>query len=261
MKRWLIIGLLACSSSSIQAQEAAPPEADGVLSIDAPAQAEPGTMVRCKLKGYKSEAGSTIIWDVLNGSKILDSKQLQEQGPLLLLTGLKSAEPYRIRAFVIVGGVTKSASASVIIGDPLPDPPKPDPVDPKPDDPPKPVDPSPAKVMVLFLVEERDAETTSKIGINGVPMRAWLDAHCKLGSDSRPEYRVWDDDYSDEQILGSHGQKWLDAYKLAKADRVKVGKGDNAPWVLISNGTDGESLEAPMDTAATFKLLQKWGGN
>ena len=255
----LLSVLLLLSSQVVFSQEEAPKTVGAVITLEAPEHALPATLIRVKLKGYKPEAGSTIIWDVLNGSKILDDEQVQDMGSSLILTGTTSKDPYRIRVVVVSPTGVSKASAEILIGEAPPVPPIPvDPVDPVV--PVDPVNPTPSKIRFLYLQEERDADPKLLAVINSKEVRDYLISHCYLDEQKRPEYRVWDDDYTDDQIV-SQGQKWVDAYKKAKADRVAIGKGDNAPWVLISNGTDGESLEPPADTATMLKLLKKWGGN
>lgn len=253
-----VLAIAAYAQDNPPAPEPPKPVPEETLRLEAPKQAQPARQVKVTLKGAKTEANTGILWDVLCGDRILEKEganaQLIDLGQLLYLTGEKSDKPYRVRCSVFHDGKWRFAEASIIIGDKLPDPPKPDPIDPDVPDP-----PAPAKIALLYMHEESNADPRDLAIIKSKEVEDYLRAHCQLEADGRPAYRVWDDDYTDEQIA-SHGKMWVEAYHQAKEHRTSVGQGDNAKWLLITNGKDGESVPTPKTDKEFMELLRKWGG-
>lgn len=107
----------------------APPTPDEGIRIETPDRADAASLVRVTLKGVKMEQGTVIFWDVLNGDRILDEKNLEKLGTRLLLSDGASKSPYRIRAFGVSEGKAFATMAELWIGEaPTPPVPPPQPV-------------------------------------------------------------------------------------------------------------------------------------
>lgn len=265
MYRAGLVALLFCSLNPIFAQDPAPappaptpPIEEKIKLTFEPENPQPGQLVRIQLKGVKMVEGTSIFWDVLNGDRILDKDHLEDLGNRLLLSDnpKDTKIPYRIRVFGVSNGKQFGAATEFFLGSKPPVPPAPNPVDPKPDV-------KPTKGTAIILWEEKGSSVEITSTIDSVPLREYLASHCLLAADNRPQYRFYDDDLEDAALRNSPtaGPFWADAYKQAKEARAAKGLGDNDPFIMVANGTDGEALSLPMPAAKTIEFASKYLGN
>lgn len=129
-------------------------------------------------------------------------------------------------------------------------PPDPDPPDPPP--------PGPVGFRVLILEETtaRNDLIPSEAEVLVSPViRTYLSTKTAKGPDGKtPEYRIWDDDLTEEQ-LANVSEIWRAAYRDAKTRSA-----GRLPWLHASNGTAGISAELPDTVDLTLALLKKYGG-
>lgn len=237
------------------------PKPDDKARLEFPIWAPPATQIQVTLKGLKRQSGDQIIWYVFRGADKLDEKNFRDFGGFILLTGPESKEPYRVYAVYVAPQKRIDLEAAITIAAVPPGPPVPDPVDPpSPTPDPQPTPPKPGKIRFLAIRDDLNQPQDVLRVLDSQEVREYLKSHAFIDEKGIPEVRFFDDDYTDEQILLTHNQMWLDAYKKAKADRAAAGKGDDFPWILISNGTDGESLPCPDSKEALLQILKKWGG-
>lgn len=138
-----------------------------------------------------------------------------------------------------------------VTGDVPPVPPGPSP-GPSPGPTPTPTPPTPALSTFSVMIVEETADRSS------LP-RSQAAAMASLGvrmyfTQKNAVWRVWDDDYTDQQI-GGESPEIQQLYKRAVADS----KGKR-PWIVLGNKTGSESVELPADEASLMALLKKWGG-
>lgn len=150
------------------------------------------------------------------------------------------------------------ANTTITIG-PQPLPPEPEPgPGPSPEPEPSP-DPAPIPADGFRVLILRESGATIPEGqlqaLNSPAIREYLQRKCPRSADGQSvEYRIWDDDYTDEQMR-FQPQLWRDAYAKAKSDAA--GK---LPWIMISTGKTGTSEPLPATEAETLALLKKYGG-
>lgn len=152
---------------------------------------------------------------------------------------------------------TKETFDIKVLGDskPVPDP-KPEP-EPKPDDTAKEpsVNPTGLTVMIVYNAEDSSLPEKTISMLYDSKVTGYMDSKCLLGPDRVPSWRIWDNSYTDSQIVGSP-EYIRRAYKkaLEKAD----GK---FPLLFIS--TPKESVWyniAGMTASQVLELLKKHGG-
>jgi hypothetical protein len=223
------------------------------LKIVGPATVPVGGMVMYRLEGAKlgepfdffatpTNVPLVVLFDVsgvpvgmLNGEKA---------GALTLVAVSYDAETKAIvrdLKTVVVGNVP-----------PQPIPPDPTPVPPDP----TPIPPQPAGFRVLILEEtaERGKLPASQVtALTSTQARAYMNAKTPKGPDGKtPEWRMLDDDHVDVSFLA---ENWKKALELARKD--SAGK---LPWIVVSNGSAGESRPFPATEAELLELLRKYGG-
>ena len=165
--------------------------------------------------------------------------------------------PKQTFIILVSGGPNPSMAKWSVSLDGGPTPPQPTPPGPSPAPGPT---PGPAPIpsqglSVLILEETADRgrnEKATAILMSGV-LRDYCASHCVKGPDGKtPEVRFLDDDLSEADI---EGEKWKAAFKLAKEQ-----SGGTLPWIVISNGKEGESRKLPETLDETMNLLKKYGG-
>lgn len=147
----------------------------------------------------------------------------------------------------------KRFSIQVTIGGQVPVPPPiPDPDPPSPPDPPA---PTPSEFRVLILEETADRASLPReqlAALMSVQVRGYLNAKTAKGPDGRtPDWRVWDDDFQDAQIM-DHAY-FQTAYKRAKEASKGV-----LPWIYIGDGR--VNMPLPKTEAELLNLLKQYGG-
>lgn len=124
---------------------------------------------------------------------------------------------------------------------------------PQPDPGPLPPDPQPQPVpgmRAVMIVEESGATNRANYidVLDAVAFRSALTS-LTTNTDGIPDWRIWDDDYTQEQ-LARVGPKFKALYEKAKADSA-----GRLPWILI-NGGRGYSGELPDTLPPALTLLQ-----
>lgn len=137
---------------------------------------------------------------------------------------------------------------------PVPPTPPVPPVPPTPD-----VDPVPGvgfRVLILYETDALQTLPASQVPIfTSGDIRAYLKSKVPVVN-GVPEFRVWDDDYTPEQ-MGHETAEWRAAY-----DRAKRDANGKLPWLLILRDAKVLASEPlPATVADTLSTLRKHGGN
>lgn len=227
--------------------------------IQVPSTAEPYRLVKATTK----TKGAGYAWFVMGPEGFADSQTFDagEGTKGVVFTG----PPGRYAVLLVVsseGGSLDQAQTVVVIGTPSPPIPVPPPVPPTPVPPtPPPVPPSPPspipaegfRVVILHetaavLPEEQEAILTNP--------EIWQYLSTKTAKDAngQPSWRIWDDDYTESQLVNVPVY-----FKTAYLAAVKQ-KQDNQSWIIVSNGTTGESIPLPKNSPETLTLLKRYGG-
>lgn len=126
------------------------------------------------------------------------------------------------------------------------------PVEPEPPVKPDVPVPIPSSGFRVLILEESGNRTPELASLVATPdVATYLNTKCAKGAEGSPEWRKWDDDYTTEQ-QARWSDVWKAAYARAKADSAAAG--NKLPWLMVSDGTKGESI--PL-TDATGKLISK----
>lgn len=109
------------------------------------------------------------------------------------------------------------------------------------------------KLVVLFVEEFADRHLLPKEQSSittSTKLLSFLNTHCAKGGPKgqTPEYRVWDDDYTDDD-LKNESQMWKDVYKRSRS---------SLPWIVVSNGDTGFEGPLPGTVDETIELLKKF---
>lgn len=164
---------------------------------------------------------------------------------------------YLVRELINRDGKKTVNKATVHIVPIAPDPgpgPAPPPPGPGPE-PPPPDPPKPAELRVLLLYETAATYPTQQMtALHSTAITDYLNKHCVRNTAGQPQWRKWDDDYTDEQMR-FESEEWRKAYAKAKADS----KG-TLPWLLVDNGSTLISEPFPASETALMSVLKKYGG-
>lgn len=158
---------------------------------------------------------------------------------------------YRVVAWTAKGDVASPAAiCTVVIEGPIPDPtpgPGPGP-GPGPAPGPAPIPGDGLRVLMVYETGELGTMPAAQASIlRSMDVRSYLQSHCVKGTNSVPEWRIWDKDVDTK----NEPQVWKDAMA-----RKRTG---NA-WIIISNGKAGFEGPLPADPAAALNLLKQYGG-
>ncbi len=99
---------------------------------------------------------------------------------------------------------------------------------------------------VGMLAEEQKAIFTSN------EIREWCLANCVKLDDGNPAIRIWDDDYTVQQITDNSSVIAV-GYKTVLEDAKQ-----DLPWIAISNGKTGVSQPLPATVAETLALIKQF---
>lgn len=176
---------------------------------------------------------------------------------------------FRVEAWNALGDVPSDIATSwLVIGTPAPPGPVPPtpPVPPVPPVPPNPPAPAPIpaagfRVVILHETAAAIPEAQEQV-LNSPEIISYLVQHAAKDPNGAPSFRIWDDDYTEAQLINTPPYLKT-AYLTAQKARP-----DNVPWIVVSDGTNGESRELPGKgkpyaeaLADTLTLLKKYGGN
>lgn len=217
-------------------------------SIQAPEKVSSGSMFIVRTEGLDKDA--KFVWHSPSQNVILADLLTREGlSPVLLVQPSEDGLIYLVLAWIEGDGPPQMKSVAVLVGkaQPVPDP-DPDP-DPNPDPDPDPT-PQPSPMRVLFL---REAQAPAPQSLMSTQIREYLNTHT-LKSDGKPEWRVWDDDYVQNNLVFIS-----DLWKQIYAEALRRSNGVR-PWVVLSNGTTGFSGPLPDNTDEVLALLKKYGG-
>ena len=176
------------------------------------------------------------------------SQRIEVDASTTVFTGV--AGSYSLQEVFQVDGKWSENVATVVIGDQGPEPPNPPgplPPDPEPPGP----GPAPGPLSVVILYETGDPQPES---IHSTKVRAYLNAHCPRGAGGMPAWRLWDDDYTPQQ-LADEDPSLVSMYSRAKAESV-----GRMPWILIQSQGKVASVPLPRTEAEVLDLLKKYGG-
>jgi hypothetical protein len=132
-------------------------------------------------------------------------------------------------------------------------------------DPDDPVDPPPGAepfsspgFAVVILREAQDNPTLPAAQVQiftSAPVHQYCGAKAVKLSDGKPFYRIWDDDYTRDQLANVPAEL-RDAYLAVQP------KATSLPWIAVTrgNGKGGFSGPLPGTVAATLDLLKRFGG-
>lgn len=110
-------------------------------------------------------------------------------------------------------------------------------------------------MLIIREAQETGRLPSSQAAIFSSPrVLKYLQEKTAKANGTDPLVRVWDDDYTDEQLANSPAVM-RDAYK-----RIMPAARGHLPWIAISNGTDGHSGPLPLTVEDTMELLRKYGG-
>lgn len=107
---------------------------------------------------------------------------------------------------------------------------------------PQPVVPIPGEVLRVLIVEETDER--SKLPSSQVALMLSGDLYQWL-TDHKTEWHIWDKDVD----VSRESQVWQDAMKIPR---------QSLPWLIVSNGKNGESVPLPKSWDEMAKLLEKY---
>lgn len=143
-----------------------------------------------------------------------------------------------------IGFDTKFGSTSFAIGD-VPQPPGPDP---KPDpNKPAPIPLVGFRVLIIEETSQRSKLTPGQFNFMfGKVNRDWLDSVCTIET-GQPGYRIYDKDATGV----NDAQQW-------PRDTLKRPRGNELPWVVISNGVTGFEGPLPVTESDCKALVQKY---
>lgn len=248
------ISALALVSACCQIPLTGTTGAEPVVQITGPTEAEPGNLIILRTEGT---VGTGHVWKVIPEEAqdkflpVTDNKGQQA-------AVFASSKPGRYTFVLAVAEAGEAAigSHTLLLGKPDPDP-NPNPPDPGPDPPDPEPDPGPTGLRVLILEEtnDRDDLTESQLQILlSSEIRDYLDKKAAKGPEGTPEYRIWDDDLTAEELQFS-SEIWRNAYQQAK----ELSKGER-PWLLVTNGEAGVSMPLPKTVEETLAVLKKYGG-
>ena len=121
---------------------------------------------------------------------------------------------------------------------------------------PTPIPPQPAGFRVLILEETAQRGSLPKTQLSALlstKARDYMNAKAPKGPDGKtPEWRMLDDDHTDESFLAENWRKSLDMARKDSAGKL--------PWIIVSDGAKGESRAFPQTEAELLELLRKYGG-
>jgi hypothetical protein len=136
---------------------------------------------------------------------------------------------------------TVTGSLTVRVGT-LPPKPPPDPA------------PIPAAGLSVLIIEETAARSTlpreqllTMTATGAGSVRDYLVTHCVKGPNGWPEWRILDKDTD----MSNESKFWQDAMKLPR--------GAELPWLMVTNGKAGYSGPLPKTQAETLKILKQYG--
>lgn len=202
------------------------------------------------------ENPNTLAWDIEPETRVRASSPWGRPTDAILSIQSNAEGKWSLAVAYVEGGKTVIKLIPILVGtqQPVPVPPDPGPIpDPIPPSP-QPV-PLPGPIRTLILRETASAYPLHQDVLMSTELRNYLNEKSAKGIDGKtPEWRMWDDDYTDAQmeLMQDH---WRRAYADAKAKA-----NGSYPWLYISNGRDGYSGPLPDTEDATLILLKKYGG-
>ena len=210
--------------------------------IIAPEQGEPGNLVIIRTDGTIGEGHQWVILPTSESSHFL---------PVLDSAG-NHAAVYASRyegAVVFVLAVAQDNEVAVAVhqlvqGD-NPNPPGPQP-------PPNPVDPKELRVLILEETSDRVKLPSGQIAVLTSPtVRKYLEAKAP------GRWRIMDDDLTPSDMTDPERwpAEWMAAYEQAKTT-----SDGQRPWLLITDGKNGEATPLPDNVDDMMTLLRKYGG-
>lgn len=222
------------------------PKVGATAIIKAPAQVAPGDLVI--LDASESEAKS-FAWTVLPESAAGKFLAIDKGTKAVFASGQPGQ--YTFVLATAAGDNVAVALVTVTVGTPTPGPtpPGPGPV-------PVPVPSGPFRVMMIEETADRTALPREQMAaLTSLAAREYLGRKTAKDADGKtPGYRLWDDDFDDEQTANS-GEPWPTLYKRAKADSQGA-----LPWLLMSSDNRVESRPFPKTEAELLDALKKFGG-
>lgn len=242
----------------------APPQVatSGSVAIQGPERSEPYKLLKFEAIGVPATAHFDWIVFAVNAPKDKDPSlvaDVDESGGKMQFTAPPGK--YIVRVVSFVGGEKTEAKANVIIGEMPPVPPAPDPQPTPPTPPPGPT-PTPIGdgLRVLIILEEQDYANLppgQRACLSDGDVIDFLNTNCEKGADGKtPEWRRWDDDYTDDQIA-LMPPNWQKAYR----DAIRE-SGGKRPYVIISNPKKGQppgvAMPLPETKEEFMAELQKW---
>lgn len=248
LKALLTMAVLVISSLSFAADIQVPNHSEPYRLVKATTKTE-GVGYAWWVMGPEGFA-DTQVFDVGDGTKGVVFTGPPGRYAVLLVVSREGGQLDQGQTVVIIGAVTPPGPIPPVPPGPIPPNP---PVPPVPPSPPSPI---PAEgFRVLFLTETAGGLTEEQEAIFTNPeVYQYLTSKTAKDPNGQPSWRIWDDDYTEAQMANVPVY-----FKTAYLNAVKQ-KQDNQLWIVLGNGTSGESVPLPKNAQETLTLLKKYGG-
>lgn len=253
--RYLVLNLcLLFPCYSLLGQDPGP---NAVVAVDVPKQTILGKWVRIKVTGLDNSPSLIRVIHIQN-DRDRDVSILDNEPTIFKIDQETYAftapivGDFSVEVIVVSNNELKVTESRFSILGELPPPPLPPDPGPKPEpDISSAPFPSPDGLRVLILEETEDRARLvpgHQEILFGEDVRKWLAENTIRESDSSG-YRVWDDDYTNEQ-LSKVSETWRKAYEAAKEAKKEL------PWVVAANKTKGYNGPLPLNKEEFIKILE-----
>lgn len=214
------------------------------LTLPAEIKGEPGTFIAVRAES----SAAWVNFKADTGLAVFPSNLLSDR-KATVLTAAKAGR-YRLFAYTGSGAGGVDAETVIVVGNapPVPPGPVPDPVPPDVDPNPPPVVDTGFRVLIVFDNSSKASLPREQLAaIDSLDLRAYLNSHCIKAANGAPEWRITaaTTQFSDDQPI------WKKAMALPRT---------SLPWLVVSNGKEGESIPLPANEAALMEVITKYGG-
>lgn len=212
-----------------------------VISTVPSVEGQVGTPIQVPVIRDETEDSVIDTWIILK-----DGMTVQDKNILALLRGPTKPGAYSVIKYPASGIPEKYTLSFSSDKQPIPDV---NPVDPKPVDPPD-ISKEPLKVLIVRDAKALNLPHEQQLIFISNKISSYLSKHCSLSKDNKPDYRIWDDSYTQDQ-LKNEDPLWSTLYTRPRT---------SLPWIVIVKGTKAVEGPLPNTVDETLSLLETWGG-
>jgi len=264
-------------------------QADAQLNLKASYEQGEPIRVGCTCKPTEGVT-LTTEWSYSAGLKAIDIDDLTKDvwakpGPQKITVKLKLLRTHKLTVLVpgpnwpadpkdlkqqvieVFDGYTESTLEGEFVqqGTVTPPGPTPPPVDPPVPPPPNPTPAvGPLKVLILEETADRSKYDQAHPGTTGAYLSSAVASYLRTHTGPAQEWNVWDDDFTDAQIIAGGFPNMLDIYTRAKINSGANTGDTKEPWVVIEQkDATGKPITVHTGpvTPDLLNTLKRYGGN